>query len=421
MFSTIVKKVFGLGVLMMLLSVIASAQTSQIEGNVKIKDAGGAMKPVPGALVDIYRIDIAGHWDVKADKNGHYVRLGLPLQGTFLFVASGPGMQPTYMSGIRITQVPTLDIIGNPGDGNKLSPEQVQNLVADLKKGGTGAAQPGPSRGPSAADKAKAEAAAKENEARLKEGKELQASFDVARDHFMKGIELQKANNYEGALAELQQSAAVDTTKHKAMLEVAYKSNAQIAEAHYQIGADLYSNKKDRPGAKTHFEESRKAAQKAIELASTATDEPNINNELISYYSVLAKSDKVLIEIYRVNDIVGDAVKSLDKVQALDTANAVKWDLAKADLYRFADRTDDAVAGYKKVLASDPKNLDALFNIGLALLATNPQESVNALADFVDKAPPTDKRVPDAKNTIAAIKEQFKIEAEKPAKRGRKP
>ncbi len=413
----IVKRVVALSALVMLLSVIASAQTSQIEGNVKIKDADGTMKPVAGALIDIYRLDIKGHWDVKTDKNGHYIRLGLPIQGTFLFVASGPGMQPTYQGNVRISQVPTLDFIANPGDGSTFTPEQLQSLM----KGGGAGSQPGAARAPSAADKAKADAIAKENEAKLKEGKELQANFDAARAHFVKGVELQKTSDFVGALAELEQAAAVDISKHKALLEVAYKANAQIAEAHYQIGADLYSVKKDRNGAKSHFEESLKSIKKAIELASTATEEPNINNELIMYYNILAKDAKVLVEIYRVNELVDDSIKSLDKVQAIDTTNAVKWDLAKADLYRFADRTDDAVAGYRKVLANDPKNLDALFNIGLALLATNPQESVNALADFVEKAPPTDKRVADAKNTIVAIKEQFKVEAEKPAKRGRKP
>lgn len=329
-------------------------------------------------------------------------------------------MQPTYLGSVRVSQLANgvLDFTSSPGDGSTYTLEQVQ---AFMKGGGGGAANPAATRAPSAADKAKAEALAKENEAKLKEGKELQANFDLARDHFVKGVELQKASNFEGALAELQQAAAVDISKHKALLEVAYKANAQIAETHYQIGADLYSVKKDKAGAKSHFEESLKAIKKAIELASTATEEPNINNELIMYYNILAKDAKVLIEIYRVNDIVDDSVKSLDKVQAIDPTNAVKWDLAKADLYRFADRTEDAVAGYRKVLAADPKNLDALFNIGLALLATNPQESVNALADFVDKAPATDKRVADAKNTIVAIKEQFKVEAEKPAKRGRKP
>jgi cytochrome c-type biogenesis protein CcmH/NrfG len=78
------------------------------------------------------------------------------------------------------------------------------------------------------------------------------------------------------------------------------------------------------------------------------------------------------------------------------------------------------------VLTTDPNQIDALFSLGIALLGSPEkekiQESVNALADFVAKAPPTDKRVPDAKSTIEAIRTQFKVEAEKPAKRtGRRP
>lgn len=94
MFSTIVKRVVGLSALMMLLSVIASAQTSQVEGNVKIKDADGTTKPVPGALIDIYRMDIKGHWDVKTDKNGHYIRLGLPSWACTCLSFQGLGCSP---------------------------------------------------------------------------------------------------------------------------------------------------------------------------------------------------------------------------------------------------------------------------------------------------------------------------------------
>ena len=96
MFSTILKKAAGLTAIAVLLSVIASAQTSQIEGTVKIKAEDGTLKPVVGALVDIYRMDVKGHWEVNTDKSGHFIRLGLPIQGTYLFVASGPGMQPYY-------------------------------------------------------------------------------------------------------------------------------------------------------------------------------------------------------------------------------------------------------------------------------------------------------------------------------------
>ncbi|HKP85514.1 MAG TPA: tetratricopeptide repeat protein [Blastocatellia bacterium] len=424
MFSIIAKRVAATGALLALLSIAASAQTTQIEGTVKVKAEDGALKPVAGALVDIYRTDVKGHWDVKADKNGHFIRLGLPIQGTFLFVASGPGMAPTYLNNIRISQLPNgvLDFVGNPGDGSTMTLEQVQSF---LKSGPSASAAPG-ARAPSAADKAKAEAAAKEYEAKLKESKELQAGFDAARTHYNTGVELMKATppNYATALSEFEQAAAVDPGKHAAMAELAYKANANLAETHYQIGVDLF-NKKDRAGAKTHFEAAVAAVNKSIVTASGITDNPNINNDLLIYYNILSKNAQLLVEFYGAN-IVDDTVKSIEKAEAIDPTNKNKWEIAKGKLFQAAGRTDEAVTAYKGVIAADPNNLDALYQLGLTLLGSSDkekiQESVNALSDFVAKAPATDKRVPDAKSTIEAIKTQFKIEAEKPARRsGRKP
>lgn len=425
MFSMIAKRVAATVALLALLSIMANAQTTQIEGTVKVKAEDGTLKPVAGALVDIYRTDVKGHWDVKADKNGRFIRLGLPIQGTFLFVASGPGMQPTYLNNIRISQLANgmLDFVGNPGDGSTLTLEQVQ---AALKGGGGGGSQPAGARAPSAADKAKAEAEAKEYEAKLKESKELQAGFDAARAHYNTGVELMRATppNYPSALTEFEQAAAVDPGKHAAMAELSYKANANLAETHYQIGVDMF-NKKERPAAKAHFEAAVAAANKAIATASANTENPTIGTDLIIYYNILTKNAQLLVEFYGAN-IVDDTVKSIDKAAALDVANKNKWEIAKGKMFQAAGRTDEAVTAYKNVIAADPNNIDALYQLGLTLLASSEkekiQESVNALSDFVAKAPATDKRVPDAKSTIEAIKTQFKIEAEKPAKRaGRKP
>ncbi|MFY9574319.1 MAG: carboxypeptidase-like regulatory domain-containing protein, partial [Blastocatellia bacterium] len=91
----------GVAVATLCLTAVISAQSGQVEGNIKLKAADGTVKGVAGALIDIYRLDIKGHYDVKTDKNGHFVRLGLPLQGTYLFVVSGPGIAPTYMNNVR--------------------------------------------------------------------------------------------------------------------------------------------------------------------------------------------------------------------------------------------------------------------------------------------------------------------------------
>jgi len=103
-FSTAV----GLAAAIIFLSTLALAQMGQVEGTVRL---GG--KPVPGAQIDIYRTDVRGHWDTKTDKNGHYIHLGLPLAGTFIFIVSGPGITPSYTQA-RITQMPLWILPSKP-------------------------------------------------------------------------------------------------------------------------------------------------------------------------------------------------------------------------------------------------------------------------------------------------------------------
>ena len=402
-----------------LLSSMAFAQSAQVEGTVKIKAADGSVKPAPGILIDIYRLDIKGHYDVKTDKNGHYVRLGLPVQGTYLFVFSGPGATPTWMNNIRIASMPVVDTTMDAGDGHVLTLEEVQKQLGMQKAGGGGAAQP-PPRSASPQDKAKMEAAQKEQEAKLKEAKDIQANFDAAREHYNAGVELMKANNYQNAMSEFELATNVDPGKHAAIRMLAYRANANLAEAHYQLAVDLF-NKKQRPEAKTHFEAAVAAVKKALALApgDTAENNPNLNNDLVIYYNILAKNVGLLVEFYGTADLVDPTVKEIEKAEAIDAANVNKWGVMKADMYRSAGRTEDAVAAYKKVLAADPAYVDALYGLGLTLIAGTErpqiQEGANTLAEFVAKAPPTDKRVPIVKDALEGVKNAYKVEAEKPA------
>jgi tetratricopeptide (TPR) repeat protein len=403
-----------------LLSTAVFAQSGQVEGTVKIKAADGSLKPAPGILVDIYRLDIKGHYDVKTDKNGHYVRLGLPLQGSFLFVFSGPGATPTWMNNLRITQMPVVDITLEAGDGRTLTYDEIQKQIGQQKGGGGGGAAQPPPKTMSAADRAKAEALQKEQEAKMKEAKDVQSSFDQAREHYNSGVEMMKTANYQGALSEFEQASTVDPGKHAVMLMLNYRANANLAEAHYQLGVELF-NKKQRPEAKTHFEAAVASVKKALAIAPTDTAEnnPNLNNDLVIYYNILAKNASLLVEYYGAADLVDPTIKEIEKAEAIDAANANKWGVMKADLLRSAGRTDNAVAAYKKVLAADPANVDALYGLGLTLIASTErpqiQEGANALAEFVAKAPATDKRVPIVKDALEGVKNAYKVEAEKPA------
>gem|GEM_PF-1060059 len=419
MFRKSLSKSVGLAAAIIFLSTLASAQMGQVEGTVRL---GG--KPVPGVLVDIYRTDIRGHWDTKTDKNGHYIHLGLPLAGTFIFIVSGPGVTPTYTQA-RITQQPVVDLTVEPGDGHTLTLEEVQKA---MKSGG---GLPSSGKTPPPADRGKAEATAKEQDAKVQEAKALQSSFDQARVHYNSGLEMMKTNvtiqdeaakksNYTAALSEFQQAASVDPAKHAAMKLINYRANANVAEVHYQLGVDLF-NKRQRDEAKPHFVAAVDASKKAIALASddTAENNPSLNNDMIIYYNIFTKNAMLLIEYYGTADLIEDTVKQMLKAEALDAANKNKWGVLKGDLFRSAGRTEDAVAAYKAVLAVDPNYSDALYGLGLTLIASTEkaqiQEGANTLAEFVGKAPPGDKRVPIVKDALEGVKNAYKVEAEKPA------
>jgi len=394
------------------------AGMTQIEGTVKIKSPDGKLTPVPGALVDIYRTDIKGHWDVKTDKSGHYIRLGMSYVGDYVIIASGPGMQPTFINGVKLSQTSVVDIVAAPGDGSKLTLDQV--LASLSGKGKT----PGPGAPPSSPsqdkDKVKPEAidkAAKEQQAK---NSELQATFDAGVKHYNAGVELKKANKLQDALSEFEQAATVDPSKNEAFIELSHKANANAAEADYVIGVDLFNQKK-RDEAKPYFEKAVDAISKAITVAPLDKKNANLNNDLIVYYDILAKNTKLLVEHYGEVNRLDNFSQSLDKAEELDAAHKAKWENTKGDTFRAAGQTDKAVASYKNTLAIDANNPDALYGLGLTLVASTDkaqlQEAANYLADFTAKAPPTDKRVGEVKEALEALKAAFNVEAEKPKAR----
>ena len=422
MVHTVLKAAIKCAAISALLSAAAFGQAglTQIDGTVKIKSPDGKLTPVPGALVDIYRTDIKGHWDVKTDKTGHYIRLGMSYVGDYVILFSGPGMQPTYR-GVKLSQTPTIDVVAEPGDGSKLTLEQVQAALGG--KGKAPATQGGPphaAAAPPPQDKGKAEAADKAAKEQQAKNSELQATFDAGVKHYNAGVELKKQNKLTDALSEFEQAAAIDPTKNEAFIELSHKANANAAEADYVIGVDLFNQKK-REDARPYFEKAVEAISKAITVAPMDKKNANINNDLIVYYDILAKNTKLLVEHYGQVKRLDDFSQTIDRAEELDPTHKAKWENIKGDTYRAAGQTDKAVAAYKNTLAIDANNPDALYGIGLTLVASTDkaqlQEAANYLADFTAKAPSSDKRVGEVKEALDALKAAFNVEAEKPKAR----
>ena len=114
-------------------AVVANAQTTQVNGTVKLKQADGTEVPAVGAQIDIYRTDIKGEYHTKTDKKGHYIHAGLPFIGTFTIVVSAPGARPTFATKLRFNASQEKDFLLQPGDGAKLTLADVEKL--DTSKG----------------------------------------------------------------------------------------------------------------------------------------------------------------------------------------------------------------------------------------------------------------------------------------------
>src|SRR4051812_1638028 len=104
---------------------VTNAQVLQITGKVTLKQADGSVVPVSGAQVDIYRTDIKWEDHVKTNKKGEYMHAGVPFVGVFTLIVSAPGAHPDYMTGVKLSQNPANNFELQPGDGSRLTLDQI--------------------------------------------------------------------------------------------------------------------------------------------------------------------------------------------------------------------------------------------------------------------------------------------------------
>ena len=319
---------FFITVLLLLLSDTILAQTEPINGTVTMRNPDGTTTPVAGAIIDIYRTDgVNHHWERVTDKNGRFVAYGMNLQGRYLVVASGPGIRFGWAFDLRGRRkgmgkdIPDFDITVRPGDGRRPSFDEVKEQVDLIFMSREDRARVIAEREEMRSREA---AAKKEAEAKVAEARAMQTRFDQFREHFNKGIEFIKASppNHQAALSEFNAAAAINPAENAAFAELSYKANANLAESHYQIGIDLFNQKK-RDEAKLHLEQGVKAIDKAISVATSSTD-TRINSDLLIYYSILAKTAKILVTVYSITDLIDPTVTALDKAAAID-ADKDKW------------------------------------------------------------------------------------------------
>ena len=415
-------------------AVAASAQTTQVNGTVKLKQADGAEVPVVGAKIDIYRTDIKGEYHTTTDKKGHYIHAGLPFVGTYTVVVSAPGARPTYASKQRFTTSQQRDFLLQAGDGSTMTLEQTKQMDA-----GGGGGRPSPPSGGDVApaeskeDKARRDELAKKVAEVAEKNKKIEEGNAVISRTFKAGNDALQANRLDEAIASYQEGLAARAD------EPALLTN--LSEALRRRGVNRFNDalKSTDNDAKTRgLDEAKKdwsaaadASQKALQIINAGGGDPQ-QAAIYAQNKVAALSTRALAM-----RLVASKVDQSQAQAAWDAYQeyiAVETDPVKKAKFKGealqtlfdAGAIDNAVTQARAVLVEDPENVDANRILGLALFASGDkakyQEAANFLQRYVDKAPDTDPLKQSAKESLEYLKtaENVRPEKSQPARPARR-
>ena len=270
----------AVAILVASVSLTAFAQVGELRGHVWIQQADGQKVPLADAQIDVFRTDMSAKYNTKTNKKGEFVFAGLPFVGTYVVAASHPTAAPGWMPGVKAGRDIPVEITVTPGDGKRLTLEEI-------KAAGGGSTTPVSGGAPekeSAADKAKREELMKKN-AEIESGnKKITEANEVIARTFKTGNEAlnaaglaSKAQNsdeavqkYTAAIAQYDEGLAADPEQPAILTNKAVALKGRGVE---RFNATVRSKTLDDAGrnaglqtAKDDFKAAAEAATKAVTL-----------------------------------------------------------------------------------------------------------------------------------------------------------
>ncbi|HEV7682227.1 MAG TPA: carboxypeptidase-like regulatory domain-containing protein [Pyrinomonadaceae bacterium] len=439
--------------LIALVSIAASAQIGQLRGHVTLKQADGTVVPAAGALVDVFRVDMTGKYDIKTDKRGEFVFAGMFLAGDYIITASMPGAQPSYVPGVRAGRDVDYPLeLVMPGDGKRLTLAEAKSLAANKTPSGGGG---GGGARESAEDKAKTAEILKKNAEITANNKKVEEANAVVERTFKAGNAALNAKNYDLAIAQYDEGLSADPEQPSLLTNKSMALNSRAVEK-YNTGikaADDAAKTAGMEAAKKDWTDSAQTAVKAVTMLKaipTSTDPTEASRAKSNlYYALLTRANATRFFVVKVDQSQLDlgvtafeeylaaesdrlATATTKEVRDDSTAKKARAEHDMAQMLFDANAFDRALVAYQKILEANPDDLDALLRSGQALFnigAINTdkakyQEAANYLAKFVEKAPDSDPFKADAKAILDTLKDQANVKPEKlatPTRRARKP
>lgn len=381
--------------IVLLSTVLATAQIVNITGVVELEKEGGEKEPVVGALVEIYRLGIAGNRKDTTGKDGSFKFLGLTPGSKYLLTVSGEGLQPMIMniSAGMENQV----VVVYPGDGTRWTEEQVRSAATNP---GGGELTEEQKKELAELEKKRAEIEAKNQKAQefneiinkaLEEGRKAfeTKNWDVAVIKFREGYEagpdfLGSAPGFLNNVALTLQQRGVENY------------NASVKSSDATEKADL------REKAAKDFVEGLTAAGKALKLVETGeagtVDPKVISGAKVNSLNYGRKIINYMVRTQLTDESVKEDAKTIISGYVKTEKDKSEKLQAQIDLGTFLTRVfdyDGAVEVYREALEMDSKNPDALSGLGVSLYlasevngdAAQKQEGLNYMQYYLDNSP----------------------------------
>lgn len=386
--------------LLSLLTISAFAQLGRLE--VEVVKAGTS-EPIDSAKVEAIRMDIKGNYVLGSQKKGKYLHAGVPYSGNYTILVSADGFEPTFLGpGLRPTGE-LLKVELRPGDGRKITIDDVKKVQAGGGKGAPAAAGAGGERKmtPEEAKKAK-----EEYDKAMKErgdAEKFNSSITQINAKLKEGNDAMTQNNHAAAITAFKEAVALNPEIHVS------QGNLAIA---LQKRAVAQFNAGQRDTAKQDFIDSITASNKALEGLDAQEKDTKMKNDPAqnkqnrrTYIVVRAESESILGGKFLDGAQAEAAVKDYQLIADLtdEPAKKKEYSLKGAKVLFDAGQTEPAIAAYQKILEADPGNADGWYWLGMAYAnATKFKESADALQTFVEKAP-NDPRAAEAKGVIVEL------------------
>jgi tetratricopeptide (TPR) repeat protein len=308
---------------LLVLAFTSLAQVTAIEGDVKGTDG----QPLKGAVINIERTDIKGHYPTKTDKKGHYIYTGLPI-GTYNVSLVVDGKEADSVKGVRT----------HPGDPTrndfnlKASQADTSSKQEEYRKAmETGQISKDLERQLSPEQKEQLKKDMEKREASMKKNAALNEAYN-------NGMNAMNAKQYDQAIENFNKAAEMDPAQLAIWSNLA---NAYTELARTKTGADFDAN----------MQKALDAYGKAIALKP---EDAGIHN---NYALTLARAKKF-----------PEAQAELQKAAELDPQGAGKYYYNLGALLVNAGQTEPAGQAFKKAIELQPNYADAYYQYGITLM-----------------------------------------------------